>query len=393
MNPFQDYLNLPDESFAWSQAGQMGPATLLHLVSQTWQGHPWVHSLSILQPERVSVPGVAVLEISGGPANVVDMERAHALAERTGIPVAVIHDIPNQPLWGMVEDDLIAHTFEMLLDSDDTTWPLLFPMVKATQRAMDTLFEWSLNAENPLERFITTGSSKRGWTAWLTGAMDDPRVIGIAPRVYDNLNLPAQLHHQLTSWGEFSPMWDDYTRRTLHQSLESEAGRALASMVDPFTYRHRMRCPVLSINGANDAYWCIDAAQNYWRELPQNRSFLMLPNEGHNIGDPSLSHPGLGAFVRSCAGLFDMPSFSSTLDDGHLVYIGDTGLQAVTIWLATSEDRRFDSSEWIPSSTITHPSASVALPKVEGYMAVYALARYVIGGEEVLTGSLPVVVG
>lgn len=38
-----------------------------------------------------------------------------------------------------------------------------------------------------VEKFLVSGASKRGWTAWLVGGVDD-RVVAIAPIVMDMLN-------------------------------------------------------------------------------------------------------------------------------------------------------------------------------------------------------------
>ena len=89
-------------------------------------------------------------------------------------PVAILLHVPQQPIFGgKREDAIIAYTFDEYLKTSDPEWPLLLPMVKSAVRGMDAVTEfsdqtWSLK----LKSFTVTGGSKRGWTTWLTGAID-----------------------------------------------------------------------------------------------------------------------------------------------------------------------------------------------------------------------------
>ena len=113
------------------------------------------------------------------------------LAERLATPVAVLRQVPFQPIFGMREDDLIAHTFEQYVKTGEADWPLLLPMVKSVVRAMDATQVYATDSwDLSIEEFTVTGASKRGWTTWLTAAVD-PRVTALAPMVIDMLNMRA----------------------------------------------------------------------------------------------------------------------------------------------------------------------------------------------------------
>ncbi len=347
-----EYVAAPDSSYAWHETPAGAPGVVnLALTSQTWQGQPWRHTLSIVRPARLKYPDLAVLLITGGSYDASDatmVSLGTLLANSIGATFAVLWDIPNQPLWGMREDDLIAHTLGKAIETGDTTWPLLFPMTKSAVRAMDAMTAWSQQFETPLKRFITTGASKRGWTTWFTGAVD-PRVVAIMPMVYDNLNLAAQMPHQLELWGHYSPQIDDYTRRGLQAVLETEAGRVLGAQIDPYTYRARLTMPKLLIGGANDAYWTIDALNFYRDDLPGETYQLYVPNAGHGLDDLSRVLSAAQGFVRLIAGDQPRPplSWDYAATGGRLtLQLAAPTATKASLWWATGEHGQFTDSTW-----------------------------------------------
>ena len=200
-NALENYVHEPDASFAWKQTDQkkIKDATLTHLevMSQTWRGHFWSHDLLVVRPTTLRQPDIAMLFIADESYNARDEKEADRflkVAQRAGAVVAILSKVPNQPLYdGLKEDALIAFTFDQYLKSGDQTWPLLFPMVKSAIRAMDTLQSFVRQEfDQTIERFVVSGASKRGWTSWLTAAVDT-RVVGIAPMVIDMLNMKAQV--------------------------------------------------------------------------------------------------------------------------------------------------------------------------------------------------------
>jgi PhoPQ-activated pathogenicity-related protein len=292
------YLARPDPSFAWAKKEPGLGSLHLRMTSQTWRNVRWTHDI-VLVDEGSAKGDAAILYVTGGEPNKADLDEASRLSKLAKMPVGMLFQIPNQPIFGMKEDDLIAHTFEQYLKTGDAEWPLLFPMVKSAKRAMDVL-----EKEKGLKRFVVTGASKRGWTAWLAGAIQDKRVIGIAPMVFDNLRLKEQLAHQLELWGKYSEMLGDYTERGLDKIVDTPPGKKLVALVDPWTYRSRLTMPKLIVNGSNDRYWATDALSLYWDGLPEPKFLSIVPNAGHVLGDMSQALSAIAGFARSCVGEF-----------------------------------------------------------------------------------------
>lgn len=308
------YLAKPDPSYAVKSISNDDRGTTIQMTSQTWQGIAWNHTILLRQPEKLSAKGTGILYVTGDGPRPGDYQAISLMSAATGMPVAMLFNVPNQPLWNMKEDDLIAHTFQKYLQTGDATWPLLFPMTKSALRAMDAVQQATKSSANPIKKFVVTGASKRGWTTWFAGAARDKRVVGIAPMVYDNLNVSAQMPHQIQSWGAYSEMIQDYTRRGLQQKLSTPQGQSLARMIDPYSYRREIRVPTLIVRGANDPYWAADATNLYWNNLAQPHWLLTVPNVGHDLGGGIQAAQTIGAFAHAVAGDFKMPKVSGKIE-------------------------------------------------------------------------------
>lgn len=344
----QEYVRTPDSTYSWEKLHKSERVTTLRLVSQTWQGGAWTHSVVITAPARRSVKGIAILYITGGVPNPLDQDEAFRLADLSGMPVIHLFDIPNQPLFDLTEDDLIAETFVRHLDTGDPTWPLLLPMVKSAARAMDAVQEHSAKTDNPITRFVVTGASKRGWTTWLLAAVPDPRVIGIAPMVYDNLNIARQMEHQVEDWHTYSEMIEPYTSRGLQDRLSTPEGRVLGELVDPYTYRDLISVPKMLITGSNDPYWAVDATSLYWDGLVGPKWACVVPNAGHGLGDMTQALGAIAALAKSCAGKLQIPSLDWTIQSDRITVRMEPPFSETTLWVAESAEGDLRDSKWWP---------------------------------------------
>lgn len=402
--PLLTYVGAEDTSYAWTKDADAPPmpgSTVMkvRMTSQTWQGIPWQHVLWVIRPEKVRENPAVLLMVTGGRGEKPSSEMAliAATAGAHGIPVAVLYGIPNQPLFGgKREDALIAHTFVECMKTGDLSWPLLFPMVKSVVRAMDTIQEVAEKEwKAPVKGFVVSGASKRGWTSWLTGAAD-PRVLGIAPMVYDNLNLGPQMRQQLACYGAYSEQIRDYTELGIQQVLETPQGKALAAAVDPYALRDRLKIPKLMVNGTNDPYWTLEAARLYFDDLAGEKHLLYVPNTGHGLGDFGDVIASILALTRACEEGRKLPEVKWTYREeaGGLRLTVATAEKPVKVafWTAESPTLDFRGAKW-QEQPMSGDKAEFLLEKPkEGHRAFFGQVRVRSGAIEFPLSTAPRIV-
>lgn len=363
------YLKHPDSSYRWQPLCNLkyrgGDYAKLLLTSQTWQGTAWRHQLFIIRPDDAPVhPQNAALFITGGhwherylhsPADCPENPEAQVfehLAAALGMPLAVLKQVPEEPLFGgKTEDTLIAYTFKQYLNTGDDSWPLLLPMVKSAVRAMDAVQAYAKQHwQADISGFLVTGASKRGWTTWLSAAVD-PRVKALAPMSFTMLDMPAQLKLQQTSWGRLSDEVSDYSNADLTQKMQSGAATNLLAIVDPWQYRTTITQPKLIIDGTNDPYWPVDSVNVFWPGLRAPKYLLYLPNNGHTPTDFRRLFGDLAALARAMQSGRPLPNLNWQREQhgetAVLTLHSDPAPQRVRIWRAYAPHDDFRSSLWL----------------------------------------------
>ncbi|MFM2094199.1 MAG: hypothetical protein RIS70_1323 [Planctomycetota bacterium] len=398
--PLVDYVRKEDKVFAWTKKGQgkIGDTsyTELILTSQKWRDIVWKHQLFIIKPSSVPADArQAMLFVAGGSWR-PELEDASTptklpreapifatIAEQLKSPIAVLLHVPQQPIFdGKQEDAIIAYTFEEFMRTKDPEWPLLLPMVKSAVRAMDAVeqvckAEWNLG----IESFTVTGGSKRGWTTWLTGAVD-PRATAIAPMVIDMLNMAPQMKLQRESFGKPSEMIDDYTKRGLDKVMDTPSGQALRDIVDPFSYRKHLTQPKLVILGTNDPYWPLDAANLYWDELVGSKYLLYCPNNGHGVNDLPRLAGGLAAIHQHAVTGKPLPKLTWEFSNGNgrarIHVASDVKPEKVSTWTAVAASKDFRNAKWESKPATEEAGKYVCEVQVpaNGYTAVFGEAVY-----------------
>jgi PhoPQ-activated pathogenicity-related protein len=366
------YIHNGDNSFRWeitdNSRDDAGIHCVVNMTSQTWHDIVWKHTMYMIEPAKLTNPDHCVLFITGGAIGegprTDEVQIANYIANLSGMYVAVLWQVPNQPLLGgQNEDGLITETLLKAIETKDASWPLLFPMAKSAVRAMDTVQELLSRYRNRnIKGFVVFGASKRGWTTWLTAATQDSRVVAIAPMVINTLNMQPQSEYQMANWGFYSEQIGDYSRRRLlsgqidpNSSPEDlEFRDRLWRMIDPYFYRSRVTIPKLLIHGTNDRYWNLDATKFYWDDLVGAKYLLTLPNVGHNLGEErQKAMTTISAYARLVCSGGTLPAMTwkqETKGDAYTLSVtSNLPVKGAKLWVAYNEGRDFREAKWTSS--------------------------------------------
>lgn len=352
----ENYVQAADSNYSWKIVDQRDEAGFhiarLSLASQKWRDTVWQHNLIVVRPPTVRNPDIAFVFVTGSGAGEREVKIMQMVAAQSGAMAAVITDVPNQPLYdGRKEDALIAYTFAQYLKTGDETWPLLFPMAKSAVKAMDAVQEFAKQeAKQGITRFVVGGASKRGWTTWLAGAVDQ-RIVGIAPMVIDMLNMRVQTDWEQKVYGKQSEQIQDYVDNGLIKNQDDPRMVQLRNWVDPYSYRNRYTMPKLLLLGTNDPYWTVDSLHNYWDDLPEPKLVFQTPNAGHNLGGGEEAIKTLASFYQMIADHQTLPKASWKYDGsakGAVKLSEDIQGKATSarLWTAVSTNRDFRMSQW-----------------------------------------------
>jgi len=332
--PLDEYVAAPDPNYNYqlvdTVTGSLDPfgqyAYTLHYLkmhSQVWRSPAdvsrslWEHYLVIVVPNNLdATTRKSLLVIVGGdvgsgrPDPDDDMMKLGiSMAVLTRSVASVLFQVPSQPIafayegspYGPphTEDAIIARTFKLFQQNEFNqtgrpTWPALLPMVKSSVRAMDAVQDFLGKRTTPvaIDKFVVTGASKRGWTTWLTAAVDD-RVAGFAPLVIDLLNMDDHMLHHHDVYGFWADAIHDYEEQGIMSALGTPEGQALLGIVDPYSYLARDRIkntPKFIVNATGDQFFIPDSTQFYWDQLGGPKYLRYGPNVGHSLGivdDPS----------------------------------------------------------------------------------------------------------
>ena len=255
-----------------------------------------------------------------------DVLAAALTAISTGTISCTIWQIPNQPIVfpsdpahkERSEDHAVAWTWLQYLATDDPNWIIYFPMVKSVIRGMDAVDAFAAKkAGVHLRKWMIYGASKRGWTTWLAGAVQDPRVMGIAPIVMDMLNFTHNVPHMYEAYGGWTFAFEPYWVLNITELIGTPQLPKLASVIDPLMYKENLTLPKLVIDSTGDEFFMPDDDYYWWGDLPGETLRLMIQNAEHTMATGVLELlPGLWGFYVSLMQDVPRPSFTWDIAPG-----------------------------------------------------------------------------
>jgi PhoPQ-activated pathogenicity-related protein len=411
-NVLDAYVSKADSSFSWRvEKTFTGPGyrgAVLELTSQTWldakqtDRSVWKHWLTVTVPDKVS-RDKGFLYIGGGdntdPAPDKPTDRFARLAVETQSVVAELGQVPNQPMRfpdspdkARVEDDIIAY-LQARYDKDGNPEALLrLPMVKSGTAAMTAVQQYlasEAGGKLKVDGFVVAGGSKRGWTTWLVGLLDQ-RVVGIMPIVINVLDVEATTRHHWQAMGYFSPALQDYVD---HKLIPDQIGNPRMAVVngieDPLNYRERprMKIPKYVINAVGDEYFPPDNTKFGYPLLPQEKRLRMIPNSKHSTSGTDIME-GMTAWYDAVTAGRPVPDYAWTVREDGAIVVRPQGKPAeVRLWRATNpkaRDFRVDTIGKSFTSTRLEPKADgsyvaeVAKP-TSGFTAYFVELSYPSG--------------
>lgn len=373
-----DYVNAPDGAYQFTTAGILMDGNgfkiyLLDMTSQRWRTETevwhggaeadaprssvWRHWLSVVVPDKLTTD-TALIVVAGGdndddPPSAADenIVLGAQLAALSGSVVAVVQQVPNQPLFfadepfAHTEDEIVAYSWDKAMATRDYSWPVYLPMVKSVVRAMDTVQEFvpMVVPQAPITDFVVAGFSKRGAVTWLTGAVD-ARVKAIAPGVIDIVNFVPQIEHHLAVYGDYSPAIQDYVDYDIVTRGRTPEGQGLIQVVDPLSYLTHLQMPKLIINATGDQFFLPDSTRFYFSKLKGEALLRYVPNTDHSLSTST------DAIVNAASGLFSWylnilydiprPLIEWNNQHGRLTVSSSQPVLAALLWQTTNPNAR-----------------------------------------------------
>ncbi|MEW8498623.1 MAG: PhoPQ-activated protein PqaA family protein, partial [Candidatus Thiodiazotropha taylori] len=360
--PLKDYVYQDDPAYAYrlieEHPGEAYDVYSLQLISQNWRSEEevtptlWQHWLTVIVPHQLSSTTANLTILGGGatdsPPSVESFDQLLPLATATGTIQVIISQVLGRPLkfkeqdQPLEEDALVAYSWRKSMQTGDPSWSAFLPMTKASVRAMDATQAFVADSLGlAVDDFIVNGFSKYGAIAWLTAAID-PRVVAVAPGVFNVLRLADQFERHYNSYGFYSDTLAVYEQNGILKNIRSPEGKLLQQLVDPISYKQALTMPHLLLSATGDEYFLPDASEAYIHDIPGETLQRIVPNTNHSVENKLEEMiQGLVAWNQMHLNGIARPVIEWQLSTtGELIVSSDQTPLVAKLWQANNPDGR-----------------------------------------------------
>lgn len=360
--PLEDYNKIFDESCKWEIHEIIKNSEfqihLLKFQSLRWRHEnevdqpQWTHWLTIIHPNEIKFD-TALLFVEGGshgslPPSPEQLKKLVAAAAASHSVVCQLRMVPNQSIKfydesdsgyleeGRKEDALQAYSWDKFLTTRDPEWIIQLPMTKSITRAMDTIQEYSnIYLDKPINNFILTGASKRGWACWSAAAIDN-RVKALIPFVIAPFHLKESFTRHWMAYGEWSYAIRDYLAIDLPRRWSSAAFADLMQIEEMNHYLDTLLMPKYLIHATGDEFFLPDGSQLYFPTLKGPKHLRNVPNMDHRI-DQADALQSILAYYQRVINDKPLPTMNwKILDDGTLEVSSSEKPSRAFVWQASN---------------------------------------------------------
>lgn len=398
-----------DYAFTGSETLPQIQINTYKMISQSWSPDKivapdiWQHDVDIYIPETPKTQRALVVVNNGinndngiqknSKPTDFSKEDLADVARATHTIVISVSNTPNQYLTyqndnkALKEDDSVARSWTLFMDDPEQRrmMPLHIPMATSVSQALrvakEELTQWNIN------KFILTGTSKRGWATWLT-AISDPDVEAIIPFVIDLLDTDVALEHMYRSYGGNWPIaFYPYYQQGIDKLVKTPNFSKLLEIEDPFKYSNsiyqpRLAMPKYIINASGDDFYVPDNTRFYYDKLPGEKSLRIAPNTDH-YGIKKFTKQSIIPFVNRLQSKKTLPKINGLIQDKTLtVHFSEEPVKIVrwTAINAKARDFRYACGIRYTTSAIDIPSdnkvnISLNYPNL-GWEATYIEATF-----------------
>ena len=215
------------------------------------------------------------------PDDEIFLDALFELTYRAGIIGIFASRIPSRTKYanetgnGHSENDLMAVMWDRFLQGDETNRgnpenSFFAPMTKAAMKCVDAA-EQFVKIQNLIEpiagqnwsetsdkiQYIPLGASKRGWTSWLVGAVDN-RVQAMTPIVMSMTNIQKHLHRLNQIYNNNWPFTFEWlVRNKILGQIDDQGWFDLMNIIDPFAFDYGDKF-IAMFSATNDQFFVPD---------------------------------------------------------------------------------------------------------------------------------------